>query len=123
MRTIYLLVIVAVVLVISFLYGSTISEQCVVIDEFKGCWKAISVSVNSDLCPQSPCMAKPEAQQRNAIIDVLLSACQKTRSNNYADAKLNARIEEVMSTFTGYQIDARTLCEQPGAVLVKQQYG
>lgn len=123
MRTIYLLAVIAVILVVSFVYGSTISEQCVAIDEFKGCWKTISISVTSDLCPKSPCVAKPEAQQHNAIIDVLLSACQKARSNNYADSKLNTRIEEVAATFTGYQIDSRTFCEQPGSVLVKRQYG
>lgn len=123
MRTIYLLAFVFVVLGVSFLYGSTISEQCVAIDEFKGCWKTIAVSVSSDLCAKSPCIATPEAQQHNAIVDVLLDACQKARNGNYNSQQLNSRIEEVARTFTGYDIDSRTLCDQPGAVLVKRQYG
>ena len=123
MRTIYLLAVIAVILVVSFVYGSTISEQCVAIDEFKGCWKTISVTVTSELCPQSPCVARPEAQQHNAIIDVLLNSCQKARNSNYADTKLNARIEEVAAIFTGYQIDSRTFCEQPGLILTKRRYG
>lgn len=123
MRTPYLLAIIFVVLGISFLYGITVAEQCVSIDEFKGCWSTIDRTVSSELCAKSPCTAKPADQQHNAVVDVLLGACQKTRSSNYENANLNKRIEEVANTFTGYSVDARTLCEQPGLVLVKRRYG
>lgn len=123
MRTMYLLAAIFIILGVSFLYGTTIAEQCVAIDEFKACWSTIDKPITSDLCPTSPCIAKPADQQHNAIVDLLLNACQKARNNNYANAELNKRIEEVANTFTGYNIDAKTLCEQPGLILVKRRYG
>lgn len=123
MRMIYLLAAIFAVLVVSFIYGSTISEQCVSIDEYKGCWKTIDVTVTSELCAKSPCRATPALQQHNAIVDVLLNACQKARNGNYESQQLNSRIEEVADIFTGYDLDAKSLCDQPGAVLAKRQYG
>lgn len=122
MRTAYLLVAVAVILAVSFVYGTSIAEQCVSIDEYKGCWSTVDKTVTSDLCPASPCTAKPEAQQHNAVVDVLLGACQKAKNGNYENAELNKRIEEVSRTFTGSDVDFRTLCDQPGLILAKRRY-
>ena len=124
MRTPYLLALVFIVLGISFLYGTVIAEQCVTIDQYKGCWKTIDTSVKSELCPTNePCIAKPPDQQNNAIVDVLVQACQKAKNSNYADASMNKRIEEVAKTFTRYDIGVNTLCDQPGLILVKRRYG
>ena len=119
----YVAVLVLVFLGISFVYGSTLTEQCVQIQEFKGCWSIVDKTVKSDLCANGKeCIARPAQQQHNAVVDVLLSACDKARKGNYADTALTKRIEEVGSTFTGYSIDARTMCDQPGLVLAKSRY-
>jgi hypothetical protein len=119
-----LIAVVAGILAVSFLYGSQAAQQCVAVGEFRGCWKTYTAAVTSDLCPTSePCQASAAAQQNNAIADVLLQACEKARGENYADAELSRQIGEIASGFKGFAIDAQTLCEQPGAVLVRQRYG
>lgn len=114
----------AIVFALLYIGGIFLSDQCVSIDEYRGCWKTFDTTVTSELCPaREPCMATAAAQQHNAITDVLLQACEKAKANSYSDAALNKRIGEVAKTFTGYDIPAQQLCGNPGSILTKQQYG
>ncbi len=115
------LVILAVIL---YVVGGLIGEKCVSINDNKACWKTTSTVVTSDLCPDptQPCLAKPEAQQHNAITDLLLKACSSA-SPSYSDAELNNRIVEVANNFLGYSLDVRGYCDQPGVLFSKVRYG
>ncbi|MBI4018317.1 MAG: hypothetical protein HY368_01800 [Candidatus Aenigmarchaeota archaeon] len=120
----FLLILLGMVFAILYIGGAVLGEQCVEIDEYRGCWKTVDTTVTSDLCPTAqPCLATAQAQQHNAISDVLLKACVKASTNGYKDAALNKRIEEVAKSFTGYDITAQQLCGNPGSVLTRQQYG
>lgn len=120
----FFVMLVVIVFALVFLVGNALSEQCVAIDEFRECWKTVDVTTSSEYCPTSdPCLATAQAQQHNAITSALLNACEKAKSNNYNNAALNQRIEEVAKTYTGYDITAQQLCSQPGTILTYQSYG
>jgi hypothetical protein len=112
------------VLIILYGIGTTLMESCSEIGSCKICWKSTSVEVYSDLCPESnnTCIASPEKQEYNARLDVLLCACESAASNNYKDETLNSKISSGAESVLGYTIDAQTLCDQPGNLLVKRRY-
>jgi hypothetical protein len=124
MKPRYILAVIIITVFLLFAAGSFLSEQCITISEDKACWKTTTVLINSTLCPNvtQPCLAKPEMQQYNAIADLLLTACDKAKSEAYSNTERTARIEEVVNLFMGLQITAQQLCEQPGMVLTKRMY-
>ncbi|MBI2578942.1 MAG: hypothetical protein HYW26_04490 [Candidatus Aenigmarchaeota archaeon] len=124
METKFAVMIIILVFGLLYIGGSVLGEQCISIDEFRECWKTVDTTVTSDLCPTpQPCLATAQAQQHNAISNVLVQACEKAKKSSYSDAALNKRIEEVAKAFTGYDIPAQQLCGNPGSVLTRQQYG
>jgi hypothetical protein len=125
MRIKYIVVVVVIIIFFLIALGSVTGEQCISIDNDKACWKIASVFVTSELCPNVSvsCEAKPEQQQYNAIADLLLRSCQKAQTSEYSDTALNERIEEVLQNFLNLDISAQELCNQPGMVLTKRQYG
>lgn len=125
MKLKYFFAIIVIILFFLVIMGTFFGEECVSIAEFKGCWKIAPIIIKSELCPNAsiPCEAKPEQQQYNAIVDLLLKACEKAKKDNYADNALNQRIEEVVKNFMGFDISANQLCDQPGMILTKRMYG
>jgi len=122
------IIIIAIIAVVAVLYiaGAVLGSMlgaCASVGEFKECWKLTPEYVDSDLCEGSrPCLAQPEDQQHNALVTLLLAACAETQQASYNDAALVERIEEVVREFTGYDVTAEQLCEQPGALLVYRSY-
>jgi len=103
--------------------GSVLSEQCIDVAGCKSCWKTTPAVVQSDLCGEnSTCLAQPEDQQNNAIVDVILCACSRAKSSQYADSDMNKKIEELTSQYTRYELTAGEICEQPGLFLTKRSY-
>ena len=120
----YVALFVVIAAVILFAVGGFFSEQCTSIGEFKACWKTYTVLVKSSFCPDGtgPCLAKPQLQQNNAMVDMILSACTKAQSLSYTDKALNDRISEVVKEFTGYTATADTICDEPGRILINKFY-
>lgn len=125
MKIKYIVVFVIIIIFFLIALGSVTGEQCISISEDKACWKIASIFVTSELCPNVSvsCEAKPEQQQYNAIADLLVRSCQKAQENDYTDVNLNERIEEVSQNFLNLDITVQELCNQPGMVLTKRQYG
>ena len=100
-------------------------NSCVQIGDCSRCWQPNNVTVTSDYCPNPniACTAKPGQQQQNAVVDTLFCACTNAKSNNYADATLNKRIEELFKNFFNKQVDAKTLCDDSSTYLVNVEYG
>ena len=124
MKARYVLMLIIIVLVLLFIIGAFVSDQCIMIGEDKACWKTTTILIESPFCPNQsePCLAKPEIQQHNAISDLLLRACDKANAAEYTDTTLNERIEEVVSLYMGLDITANQLCEQPGVLLTHRFY-
>jgi hypothetical protein len=99
-------------------------NSCIQIAECSSCWQPNNITVVSDYCPDPSvaCSAEPGQQQHNAVVDTLFCACNKARAENYADATLSKRIEEVFSNFFGKQITAKELCDQSADYLVNVEY-
>lgn len=119
--------ILATIVILFFLLlglGSVLSEQCVDINGCRQCWKTTVAVVQSDLCIEnSTCLAQPEDQQNNAIVDAVLCGCDRARSTNYADTNLNRKIEDVIFQFKQFNLTVNEICEQPGIFLAKRTYG
>ena len=116
------------VLAIIYVFGLIVPrDNCSTIGECMQCWETEPLTVQSELCPSAaPCVASPAQQQHNAIVDVLLCACDNAKKNNYANQNLNKEIETVLvvSNITGDSIiTARQFCDSPGLLLTKRQYG
>ncbi|MBI4154231.1 hypothetical protein HY501_02765 [Candidatus Woesearchaeota archaeon] len=123
MQNRYFLAIIAVVAIVLFAAGFVLSEQSIDVAGCKANWKTVDVAVGkSELC-SSTCTASPEDQQHNAIVNALICACTKAAVNDYSDAAVNQRIEEVTGSFFGYQMTAQEICDQSGFFLVKISYG
>ncbi|HLD48929.1 MAG TPA: hypothetical protein VJB11_01050 [archaeon] len=123
MKPLYISIFAIVAIVFLYLAGGFFSEQCVSVGKNKACWKTIPAQVNSTLCPaNNTCIAEPYLQQHNAIVDSVVLACADAKKGDYADDKLNKRIEEVIKEAFSYDMDARQLCEQPGMILTKRFY-
>ena len=126
-KTFHIAVAIAAVLVVIYIIGATLGSTfftgCASIQELRQCWKLSPDYVDSDLCTAArPCLAQPEDQQHNALVALLIDACEKSKQDDYSDQQLVSRIEEVFSSYTGYSIDVQQLCEQPGSVLVFRNY-
>ena len=118
---------IAATIVIAFFIllgvGAVISEHCIEIAGCKQCWKTTVSVVTSDLCGENKtCLAQPEDLQNNAIADAVVCACDKTKTNGYADTDTNSKIEDVVKQFMGYDVSATQLCEQPGLFFAKRSY-
>lgn len=124
MRPRYILAVIVIIVFFLFVAGSLLNEQCIFIGEDKACWKTTTIMINSTLCPKpgESCLAKPELQQYNAIADLLLTACDKTKIEGYSNMEKTVRIEEVVNLFMGLNVTAQQLCDQPGMILTKRMY-
>lgn len=124
MQARYIALLIVIIIVLLFILGAFVSEQCITIGKDKACWKTTVILVESPFCPNAtePCLAKPELQQHNAIADLLVKACDRAKANAYAENSLNERIEEVVNLYMGLDIGASQLCEQPGMVLTHRLY-
>ena len=119
------LMLVVFVIILLFVTGSFLSENCSEIGNCKNCWKAVPVAVpaGSALCTSNvTCQAKPADQQYNAVVDTLMCACTEAKDSNYADSELNSEISAVLKEITGLEMGAEPLCENPGIILVKRLY-
>lgn len=89
-----------VVVIVLYIIGGLVGEQCVVIGGCKGCWSATDKTITSEMCPTAePCRAQPYQQQRNAVVDVILCACQEAAASGYADADMNTAIQNLHSLY------------------------
>ena len=96
--------IVALVLALFILLGvgSVLSEQCIDVAGCKSCWKTTPSVVQSELCGENlTCLAQPQ---------------------DYSDAEMNDKIEDVVGQYTRYDITTQEICEQPGLFLIKRSY-
>ena len=120
-----LTVIFIVTLVVLFIMGSLIgTDSCSSIGECRACWKTAPTQVMSELCPlpNETCTAQPYQMQNNAIVDMVLCACEKAAANDYSDKEMNARIAEVVKLAFGYEMTAQQVCSDPGMILMKLKY-
>ncbi|MBI2076502.1 MAG: hypothetical protein HYT72_04615 [Candidatus Aenigmarchaeota archaeon] len=124
-----LVIIFSVAFVLLYAIGSTVnfnvSETCAQVGPCSGCWKDEPVNVSeSELCFAPPCIAEPALQRRNAIVDILVCACETAKKKEYTDATLNSQIESAVRQATnGTTVTASQLCENPGILLTKVAYG
>ncbi|MBI4170453.1 MAG: hypothetical protein HY514_02075 [Candidatus Aenigmarchaeota archaeon] len=119
----YILLLVVIVVAIFVYTGNRGVEQAISIDACSARFSTQPVVVTSDLCVSGKtCTAQPYDQQNNAVVDVLLCACEKAKAGNYADTQLNERIQSLVSGFYGYAVTAQSLCDQP-VILTRRNYG
>jgi hypothetical protein len=119
----YIAMLVIIILVLLFGSGYFLGGQNIDINGCPAQWRSTSATVaKSELCSTTSCLATPAAQQHNAIVDALLCACDKVKTNSYVDATANKRIETVVSDYFGYTLTAQQLCDQPGLALIKTSY-
>ncbi len=118
------ILLLAVIIIGIFVYtGNRNVEQTISIGGCSAKFSSQPVTVASDLCSGNrTCTATPYEQQNNAVVDVVLCACGKAKAASYGDAAVNARIQEIVSSFYGYSLSAQDICEQQ-SVLVKRNYG
>src|SRR3989338_921756 len=118
-----LMFVVIVVVVTLFFLGSGNLDRTISIGNCSAKFATDPVTVTSDLCgAKKTCVASPESQQNNAVVDVLLCACDKAKAGSYADAGLNQGIEGIVSGYYNYTLSAQAFCDQP-VLLVKRSYG
>ena len=116
-------VLLMIIVVALYVIGGLTGDQCTVIGDCRGCWSTFSKTVTSELCPSGgTCEAKPYQQQRNAIIDTVLCACQKASADGYSNTEINERIQEVILLNMGYSMPVEQICED-SSILVKVNYG
>lgn len=119
----YIFLVIAIIFVVIFVVGSLFSEQKIDIAGCQAKWSLAPVTVQrSDVCDADSCTAPPELQQYNAVVDALLCACDRAKSEGYANETTNSRISSVVSNFFGYDIDAGELCNEPASYLTKRSY-
>ena len=124
MKMRYFYIIVGVIVIVMFVFGMVVGDQCAEIDGCRACWSTVDVTVTSELCPNpaEPCRAEPYLQQHNAMVDMILCACAKAEAEYYANSVLNRQIEDVIKIMTNYTLTAYQLCEEPGVLLTKRRY-
>ncbi|MDI6721183.1 MAG: hypothetical protein QMD85_02240 [Candidatus Aenigmarchaeota archaeon] len=116
------LAVLIIIILAMFAYGSSLSESCIKIGSQRTCWKNYAVTINSELCSTNPCTASPDLQKYNAIVDAVSASCESTKQEDFADADLNKEIESALKQITAYNVDARTVCSDPGVLLAKKFY-
>ncbi len=131
MRSIWIGIVVLVIAgVVLYFLGGSMAEQCVQINECKGCWKTVPEVISSPLCANQTCTPEPYKVQHNAIVDVLICACDNA-GPDYANEELNTKISELYretscppgtpeSENCGYKLSAGEVCK--GDVLIKWAY-
>jgi hypothetical protein len=119
----YLLLLAVIVIVILAVYGSRNLDSTISIGDCSAKFSRDPVTVTSDLCGQNrTCVAQPADQQNNAVVDVLLCACDQAKAGNYQDSQLNSKIESLIKEYFGYNITSSSLCDQ-SAILTRRSYG
>ncbi|MBI2173500.1 MAG: hypothetical protein HYT73_04845 [Candidatus Aenigmarchaeota archaeon] len=118
----FIVVIAVAAFAVLYLYGSSIDDSCVTIGGEKTCWKGYTVTVSSEFCTRSPCQASPELQRHNAVVDAIVAGCDRTKSQDFSDTRLNSDIEDALKLITSYDVNVRTLCSDPGIILAKKFY-
>lgn len=120
----YILLFVAIVLGVLIFFGSSGLDRTVSIGNCTAKFATDPVTVTSDLCPgkNRTCIAQPADQQNNAVVDVLLCACDRAKSDSYSDDSLNSGIATLVSSYFGYNATAQDICDQQ-AILAKRSYG
>jgi hypothetical protein len=120
----YAAMIIIIIIVVLLAIGTFFGEQSIEINGCKAEWGVTDAVVGkSQLCSQDSCIARPEAQQYNAIVDALLCACGKASAVQYTDSAANKRIEDVIKNFFGYSMSAQQVCDDPGRFMTKRSYG
>ena len=120
----FILATLAILFFILLGIGSVLSEQCVDISGCRQCWKTTPVVIQSDLCVEnSTCIAQPQDQQNNAIVDAVLCGCNIAKASSYQGTDVNHKIEDVIVQYTGFNLTAAQICEHPGTFLIKRNYG
>lgn len=123
MKPVYLVAVIIIIIIILYFVGGIFNENCSKIGDMKKCWRTVPITVQSDFCPtEEPCIADPAVQQNNAIVSLVLDACDVAKTNGYSDRTINMRIEEVVKDFTGYTVHVQELCEQPATILAYRSY-
>ena len=123
MKIRFILLLVVIVFAIFIYTGNRNAEQKIEIDNCSATFYTEPATVTSDLCATGKtCIAGPYEQQNNAVVDVLLCACEKAKAENYAGGQLNSKIENLAAGFFKKNVTADILCEQQ-AILVKLSYG
>jgi len=120
-RNIILLAVGLFVLLMLITIVMTPMTGCKQIDDCKACWSWVPVPRE---CGNETCETDPAIEQHNALVDVIICACEKARANNYGNKEMNKEIEmlfkEVTASYTG---SAREICEGSlGASLIKWRY-
>ncbi|MBI2970832.1 MAG: hypothetical protein HYY37_00260 [Candidatus Aenigmarchaeota archaeon] len=132
MQSLYLVAIAVLALGMLYAIGGFLGDvdtQCVSIGGCKGCWKTVTATVTSELCPGSTpaknetCAAEPYLMQNNAIVDALTCACNQADDDGaYPDAAHNKQIEDVYATFTKSAAKVQDICGL-SSPLVRRAYG
>ncbi|MFH1420907.1 MAG: hypothetical protein ABIG30_02970 [Candidatus Aenigmatarchaeota archaeon] len=118
-KKIFLLVIVFILAIVAIGYV-TIPPSCYEISDCKACWASTEQFGTSQYCPTAEsCKIEPYIDQHNALVDVLLCACSKASSANYADPQLNRDINSLYQTFVGGQAITQEICKEQNPALVK----
>lgn len=116
-------IIIIILIIALFVFGSFIAGRgCFSIGECKQCWSWAPRLVKSEYCPDAnkTCISDPMVDQHNALVDVIMCACNSARDNAYMNEGLNNEIKRVYQEITGYSANTKEICENPD--LVKWKY-
>ncbi len=123
MKNRYIYLFVIGLFIILYLAGLSLSEKCISLEGKKVCWKSYPVRLQSQFCPnQSECIASPELQKHNALVSLILYACEKAKSKEYGDITLNKAIEDLAKNYFDYKLSVNDICDQPAMLFTYRQY-
>ncbi len=117
----YIFLVIAVVVL--FVVGAFMSQQSAEIEGCRASWYVYLKNVKSDLCPDPnvECAAEPYKQQHNALVDMLLCACEKAGAGGeYKNGALNQKIVDSYYQMTGAKLSVEEICG--GSALMKWKY-
>jgi len=118
-------IIIVVLIVVMFSFGLllkqfvNLGEGSYEIGKCKASWSWEPHIVRSEYCPNATfgnpkeCLSDPMVEQHNALVDLILCACDDAKQNNYGDLNTNQKIEHVYEQLTGYKKDVKAICEAP----------
>lgn len=110
------LVVMFIILIIFFSNPSTCSS----IGNCKECWSNIPKVRECE--GNETCFTDPEIEKYNALIDLMLCACDQAKENGYDNSEVNNRIESLYSSLMGYNLDVQEICGSDTVPLIKKQY-
>jgi len=87
-------IIIVILLGIIFAIGIYFKDKCYELGDCKKCWVVTN-----------------ETEKYNSMIDIILCACQRTKSNEYSDQSLNNKIMSLYKSITGSSGDVKDICE------------